>query len=240
MNAAVLVTGTRDVWPEVHFGVPPQKVEWRSLAVLEQVRLPLPESVWTELESRKREWVVFSSPRAVRFWTEALLESGQELAVETRVACVGERTALAAEADGYTVDFCPREAGSEGFLQGFLEILGSDKQSFLLPAARGGREMLRETLARLGHDVLALELYESVPSASIDSSLRKAEWDKARAIVFTSPSSADAVLSRMPLPKHLQVVAMGNYTGASLRSHGLAQPALLPASDLARLGEVLQ
>ena len=46
------------------------------------------------------DWIIFTSVRAVRFWSDFLLEQGIDFPIETQVACIGETTAHAAEMDG--------------------------------------------------------------------------------------------------------------------------------------------
>src|SRR4051812_5678316 len=102
----VIVTGDRDDWTPAEVGGP--TIHFKSVPVLEYERLPVKEELLERLMDQKPvEWIIFTSPRSVRFWSETLLEKGYELPVETRVACLGERTSQVAGEDGYTVDFCP-------------------------------------------------------------------------------------------------------------------------------------
>ncbi|MBY0371757.1 uroporphyrinogen-III synthase [bacterium] len=235
----VLVTGDRENWPEIQVGTPPCPVAWEAVSVLSYERLPVDSELLEQLANKPKDWIVFASPRAVAFWTETLLEAGYELPPETRVACIGQKTAEAAEQDGYTVDFCPREPGTEGFLEGFERHLSGGPSSFVLPAAEGGRSTLRDRLRQLGHEVHSLALYRTQAAEDLSDRLHSIDWSAAQAIVFTSPSSAEAVLARVDLPQDLQVVALGSFTGGFLQRQGFPRPKLLPDSDFARLGEVV-
>ncbi len=232
----VIVTGDRDDWaPLESEGT---RVQIQSLPVLRYERLPIaPDLLERWMSQKPVEWVVFTSPRAVRFWSETLLESGYELPVETRVACLGERTSEVAGADGYSVDFCPREPGTDGFLEEFEKA--NRPASVLIPAAEGGRAKLKERLRQLGYEVAWAPLYRTSARTDLASALSEQELQATDAVVFTSPSSVDAFLDQFTLPDSVQVLAIGGFTGRHLEDRGFVRPRLLPNGDFSRIGEVL-
>jgi len=91
-------------------------LQWTQLAVLRFDRLPIEPELVEKLVREPMGWIIFTSPRAVRFWSEVLLENGVDFPLETQVACIGEATAEAASGDGFTPDFYPTEPGTEKFL----------------------------------------------------------------------------------------------------------------------------
>lgn len=235
----VIVTGDRDDWNMVAPADGGPEVEWQSVPVLQYERLPVPADLMDRLSLKPVEWIIFTSPRSVRFWSETLLESGYELPVETRVACLGDRTAQVASEDGFTVDFSPKEPGTDGFLEEFEAGTRAVHQSVLIPAAEGGRPKLKERLSQLGFEVTWLPLYRTMPREDIAESLSAEDLQKADAIVFTSPSSVDAIMEQVQVPPDIRVLAIGGFTGHHLEKKGFVRPRLLPNGDFSRIGEVL-
>lgn len=234
----VIVTGDREDWSPWVAGSDGPEIEFQSVPVLRYERLPIePELLERWLSQKPVEWIVFTSPRAVRFWTETLLESGYELPVETRVACLGSRTAEVANEDGYTVDFCPKEPGTDGFLEEFEK--NQHPSTVLIPAAEGGRPKLKERLKQLGYEVNWVPLYRTLSKQDLSDSLTKEQLEQADAVVFTSPSSVDALLAQFTLPDSIQVLAIGGFTGRHLEDRGFIRPHLVPGGDFSRIGEVL-
>ncbi len=232
----VLVTGDRDDWASV--GTASGAVEFISVPVLEYARLPIRMELLEHwLVQKPAEWIVFTSPRAVRFWSEVLLENGFEFPVETRVACVGSRTAEVASEEGYCVDFAPRQPGTEGFLEEFEKV--TSPASVLIPAAAGGRLKIRDRLQRMGYEVTWTPLYETRSKSDIAHGVSAQSLETANAIVFTSPSSVDAFLDAFQLPENVRIIAIGGFTGKHLESKGYVRPRLLPGGDFSRIEEAL-
>lgn len=216
-------------------------LEWISLPVLEFRRLPVPHEILRRCVDDPFGWIVFSSPRGVEFWSESLIENQIDFPLETQVACMGEGTATAAEFDGFTPDFFPTEPGTEGFLSEFESLLVNNliKPSILLPSAENGRTALREKLAELGCEIVWFALYQTKARKDLKSVVEKIHRVESGVLVFTSPSSVDALLDETTLPPAIStVVAMGEYTADRLRGRGLI-PRILPSADLSRLQEIL-
>jgi uroporphyrinogen-III synthase len=229
----VLVTGEREDWGPM--GAEP--IEWKSLPVLRFERLSVSTDFLEHISRKPPEWIVFSSPRAAAFWSETLLATGYELPAETRVACLGNRTAQAAEESGFDVDFAPHEPGTEGFLKAFERT--ARPSSVLIPAAEGGRRRLGDRLRELGFEVNWFSLYRTLPRTDVAAQWIQLGAASARAIVFTSPSSVDAVLDVCELPPAMKVIAIGAFTGQHLEKRGFLRPPLLPSGDFSRIQEVL-
>src|SRR4051812_45839061 len=75
-------------------------LEWISLPVLRFERLAVDRNILEQVTERPFDWIVFTSPRSVNFWSEVLLENGLDFPVETQVACIGIKTAEFANNDG--------------------------------------------------------------------------------------------------------------------------------------------
>lgn len=214
---------------------------WQEVPVLDFERMPLENRLFDQMDEKPFDWIIFTSVRAVRFWTEALLESGIDFPIETQVACIGETTARAAEMDGYTPDFYPTEPGSESFLIEFEDMISnrSDKPSVVIPAALGGRTTISDRLKLLGCAVSRLSIYKTSPRADIKSHLTQKELDEAALVLFTSPSSVDAVGALFDLHPNLKIGSMGNFTREHLLKRGVTDVLVLPEGDFQRVGEIL-
>lgn len=212
----------------------PAPVEWLVVPVLRYERLPFPEAVAERLSAGSYDWVIFASPRAVRFLAEGLVSHGALVPPETRVACVGGRTAEAAREAGFDPDFVPELAGTEGFLPGFS---GLGPASALLPRSESGRETIAERLVELGWRVEALPIYRTLPVSRPE--VAENELDRADWICFTSPSSAAAYRRFYSLPSGAKVACLGPYTENALRAAGIAEIRRVPDGKLERLGELI-
>lgn len=233
----VIVTGDRDDWTSLASVGENSSIEWKSVPVLQYDRLPVKAELLERLDNKPVEWIIFTSPRAVRFWSETLMENGYDLPAETRVACLGERTSEVAAEDGFSVDFCPKEPGTDGFLEGFEK--STKPGTVLIPAAEGGRAKLKDRLKQLGFEVTWLPLYRTVPRTDVADFISVEDLASADAILFTSPSSVDALLDCFELPDSLQVFAIGGFTGRHLEERGFVRPKLLPNGDFSRISEIL-
>ncbi len=239
----ILVTGeNRDLEqliPEESLD-PDVSVKWVQWPVLEFKKLEIAKDLLARVVEKPFEWILFTSPRAVHFWTENMVAAGLEFPLETQVACIGESTSETATGDGYTSDFYPTEPGSEKFLEEFEDLLSNNTQkpSLLIPIAEGGRLKIAERLSELGCAVTVVPLYRTQSRAGLATSIPGGGFKDISIVVFTSPSSVDAVLNCVSLPKETQVVAIGNFTMEHLKKRGI-ESKLLPGSSFERIGEIL-
>jgi len=214
---------------------------WQEVPVLDFEKLPVERVFFDKMVEKPFDWIIFTSVRAVRFWSEFLLENGIDFPIETQVACIGETTAHAAEMDGFTPDFYPTEPGSEMFLQEFEDLLSnrSEKPRLVIPAALGGRTIISDRLKLLGCEVLRLPIYQTVPRTDIQSHLSQKDLDEAALVLFTSPSSVDAVSALFDLHGKVKVGSMGSFTKNHLEKKGISEVLLLPEGDFQKVSEIL-
>lgn len=229
-SSRILVTGEHDESL-------PSGFDWVSLVVLQFERLPVACALLTEAVEKPFDWILFTSPRAVRFWSETWVEKGMDFPLQTQVGCIGESTANAARQDGFDPDFYPTEPGSEAFLAEFEHLLSntSSKPRILMPVAEKGRLAIPLRLGALGCSVTTVPIYRTSPRQD----LQVPSLEGFRAVVFTSPSSVDAILSKAAVPEGVQVVGIGRYTCEHLQTLGFSKAKPLPDGAFHRLGEVL-
>jgi len=140
-------------------------------------------------------WIIFTSAYGVRFFLDQMAERG--IAIERcngrRICAVGPATAAALENRGVRVTVIPGEYVAEGV----LTVLQKQQESLgglagvriLLPRARQARDLLPNTLARLGAQVDRVACYETVLPA-VDAHRVQAVLRKPPdLLVFTSSSA---------------------------------------------------
>ncbi|MCB0403351.1 MAG: uroporphyrinogen-III synthase [Bdellovibrionales bacterium] len=222
----ILVTGEDTLRDRLPMTVGDRALEWTILPVLEFERLPVPPEIFESLHAYA--WIVFTSPRTVQFWSEALLEAGTEMGPETRIACMGPRTAKVASNDGYTPDLVPERPGTEGLVHAFGALRLSGLK-ILIPEAEKGRGELKAPLAAKGALVTTVPLYRTRVRSDLEREPRTpiASIDY---FVFTSPSSVRAVVSHFDVDRTRPVACLGEYTAAALRTEGFANPYCLPGA----------
>ncbi len=230
----VIVTGDHKNWET------PDDIDFKFIPVLEYKRLDVDPKLISEAVERPFDWILFTSPRAVQFFTETLVAQESDLPVETQVACIGESTCEAAEMDGYTPDFYPTETGSENFLKEFEFMISNNlsKPRILIPGSSQARPLLKQKLSELGCEVITVATYDTFPKDNIAELFSQKDLSESQLFLFTSPSSVDAVLSNISLPSHLKIAAMGSFTKESLDAKGFQNAMLLPQGKIENLGEL--
>jgi uroporphyrinogen-III synthase len=216
-------------------------LEWVPLAVLRFERLAVNSEIVKELVENPVDWIFFTSQRSVQFWAEVLMEQGVDFPLETQVACIGEKTAEAANRDGFTPDFYPTEPGTEKFLEEFEDLLGNNsvKPRIFIPMAEGARTTIRDRLRELGCDVTTVPLYRTLPREDLSRDMSQAEVEKSHLILFTSPSSVDAFTNCFTIPDEMLIGSLGKFTADYLTQKGFRGHRVLPEGDFERIGELL-
>jgi uroporphyrinogen-III synthase len=239
----ILVTGDRaEVLPSYPTELPDGiKLEWKSLQVLCYDRIAVSPDIVERLVHKPAEWVIFTSPRAVEFWVTALLDSGWDFPAETRVACIGEKTADVAAEFGLNADFVPSRPGTEGFLDEFEPLLRKKhvKPTVFIPMAEGGRLTITNRLKDLGCEVLRVPVYRTRPVEDLSDRMTQSEFDAFSLVLFTSPSSVDALTQCFSIGPNTNLVAIGDFTARHLQDQGYGMRKVLPEGDFARIAEVL-
>lgn len=129
----------------------------------------------------------------------------------TKIAAVGEGTAQALHTAGIQVDFTGQDTNITTVATAFAsQFAGS---SVLFPVGNRSRNTVQNALQK--HcNIIELQVYETVLlDKSIDPSCA--------ALVFSSPSSAEAFLAHNHIHSEQLIVAMGEATADFLRKQGL-------------------
>ena len=153
---------------------------------------PVPEAPWPD-------WLVFVSATAVEGLVSATRSTGfpirAEHATPTRVAVVGQRTAEAALAAGFTVDLTPAHQSAKGLVAAFQGIDIDGARIWVPSGNRRGsaKDDLPEELRRASAAVTSFKVYDTTERQLTASELGRLESAAPGAILFHSPSAADAV-----------------------------------------------
>ena len=197
-------------------------------------------------------WAIFTSPSAVGFTLGRLgaRAMGAEALSGIRLAAVGSETARALVAAGCTVALVP--AGDQQRQEGLLELLlaalppptsggGGDPPAaaaarILFPQALGGRELLRDELARRGHAVDVVPVSQT--RARDLAASPPPPFDVA---TFASPSALRAFVERLGGARLAQarVAVIGPTTAQAAQALGVRVDAMPSTPSVAALVQCL-
>ena len=184
-----------------------------------------PVGVTADPESWDR--VVFTSARAVAHCPFPVADAG-------RIACSGPQTAEAVREAGGTVDLVPDEHTAAALAVALIADGVGPGTRVLFPCADRALRTIEERLGAAGAEVYRLVVYRTVPVDSIPG-------DAARdvdAIVFLSPSAADAFASLGGDLAAAPALAIGRTTAGALAAHGVTAE-VAPTSDRAGMLKLL-
>lgn len=134
-------------------------------------------------------WLIFTSPNGVTSFFERLSRSQRDhrSLAGAQFACIGPSTAKALKTAGFSCDLLPERYVAEGLLEALESRLGDNLEGLkiLIPRAQEAREILPETLATHGAQVIVAPAYKTVPPATGEG---WAVHPEAR-VLFTSSST---------------------------------------------------
>jgi uroporphyrinogen-III synthase len=87
--------------------------------------------------------------------------------------------------------------------------------------------------------VVRLPIYKTTPRNDISAHLSQKDLEEAALVLFTSPSSVDAVSSLFELNTKVNIGSMGTFTRDHLISKGISNVLVLPEGDFQKVGEIL-
>jgi len=178
------------------------------------------------------DWVVLTSVNAVERFTKHFPPSTDvaEAFRMVKVAVVGSATARALEKLGVSVDLVPDEFRAEGLIEAFRELGAGPGCRVLVPRALEAREVLPESLRKLGCLVDVVPVYRTVaatPEPRVAQLLASGAVD---VVTFTSPSTvrhfsqflSDAGVDSSAVMSGIHLASIGPVTTDALRDAGFA------------------
>lgn len=197
------------------------------------------------LVDRPWDWVVFTSPNAVRL-SAAALEQGGEAALASvlapaRIACVGPATADAARQVGLVISVLPDEftgAGVGAAITAAGQLAGA---RVLWPRGEAAADTVAANLGAAGAEVTAPVAYRTLPDRTAARELARATLQGDLDVVtFTSPSAVRSLAAEQSSPAGFRVVAIGPVTADAARAAGYRVDAVAAEHTSAGVVEALR
>jgi uroporphyrinogen-III synthase len=174
------------------------------------------------------DWIVFTSARAVAHCPFPVADG-------SRIACSGPQTADAVRDAGGRVEYVPERHDAESLADGLVAAGVGPGSRVLLPCADRALDTVETRLGAAGADVTRLVVYRTVAA----DALPEEATEGVDAIVFLSPSAADAFAALGGNFAAAPVLAIGNTTAGALRRHGV-EAEVAPTSDRAGILRLLE
>ena len=189
----------------------------RLLPLLQHHPLPVPDAV----RRQRFDWILFTSPRAVRMFAAAGIDPHA-----ARIGAVGEATRMVLNEHGLSATLVPVEQDGAGLARVFCTRVKATA-SVLLPGPSRRLPEPRRSLELAGHCVTELPLYvtEPVPPAA----LPEVPCGPEDVVFFASPSAVRAWAAAWGTRP--RCVAIGPTTAAACRAAGF-RPRVAATPDL--------
>ena len=137
-----------------------------------------------------------------------------------RVAAVGRATAAAVAEAGLNLTLVPEHATADALAARLRQVMGATAR-VLYPRSAMGRDVLPNELRAAGFDVLAIDVYRTLPEPNVDQRVldrvRRGEVD---VITFASPSSVRHLVALLGIGVHRPEHDSGRLRGSGDRSGG--------------------
>ncbi len=179
-----------------------------------------------DLAAGKFDWVTLTSGTTV----DVIAAYRAEIPSSTKVAAVGETTAVALEAAGYRADLVPSDENTAHGLLGEWNTAtgGLVPLRVLTLRAEDATPILTKGLMRIGHDVSSVVAYRTIgvdldPQVVADA--RAGTFDT---VLVTSGSVAQQIAEQIgDMPSKTVVAALGKRTAKDARAFGVRVDAVL-------------
>lgn len=195
-------------------------------------------SALAELAAGAFDWVTLTSATTV----DVLTAYRATIPPTTRIAAVGETTASALAAIGYTADLTPGEQNTaRGLLEAWESATGGVVPLRVLTLrSQVAVPILTDGLIRIGHDVRSVVAYRTVGVPVEDEIVEQLRNGKFNAVLVTSGSVAEEIASQLgAIPEDTFVLALGPRTATDARHAGVRVDATTPDGAIPTLVEAL-
>ncbi len=176
----------------------------------------------------KYDWIVFSSPNAVKFFMERLFQLGKDVRAfgNTKIASMGAGTSDSLRQFSLNHDLMPDNFQAEGMLEAFSQT-HINNQNILIPRAKKARDILPEGLKNLGANVDVVTCYENFSPEISQDKIDLLMEENIDLITFTSSSTVKNFHKLLPedvlkkLLSEAKISAIGPVTADTARELGI-------------------
>ena len=183
------------------------------------------------------DWALFTSARGVKIFFERLANSEMKFQYKTRIATVGDKTALALGQFGRSAAFTPKDISSEGMFSEFLNAFENARASALYVSAREPHFNPESLFAGSSIKLSRLSVYETLPAdypPPAGSNFIENDY-----ILFTSPSSVAAYQCFFGAPR-ASTITLGKTTARKISEQGWPKPIIMAKPDINTVFEYLE
>ena len=182
------------------------------------------------------DWLIFTSPNGVEAFFEMffkIFKDAREIG-GVRIAAIGPATAAKVREYHLAVDLQPEEYVAESVVEAFKKEGDVENLKILIARAEVARDVLPESLTKLGAIVDVACAYRTVPETEdVSGGMARFRDEGADMITFTSSSTVDNFLAlKLPMPAGLKVASIGPVTSRTARDHGLTVDAEAKVFDI--------
>ena len=192
-------------------------------------------------------WVIFTSANGVEYFYQRLFASNQDsrALAQAKICAIGSATAAKLRQYGVIADVVPQEFRAEGIVEALATEVGPGTK-ILLPRATVARDVLPESLTKLGAEVDVAPAYETqtgdMDVEQLREQLQAGELD---VVTFTSSSTVTKLLELLgqdaqALLAHTQVMAIGPITAETCEKNGLQVQAVAKEYTIPGLVEIIR
>ncbi len=159
----------------------------------------VPPDSWDALDAsiqklQEYNWLLFTSVNSVKFFLERLEAGGKDVRdlKDLKVAAIGPKTADTWKQFGIRVDLVPDEYRAEAIVECFKTLGPVNGLKILMPRALKAREILPETLRKMGAEIDIVTTYQTVRPDHVTDQVRDMLKNSAVDMVtFTSSSTVE-------------------------------------------------
>ena len=232
-----LITRDSSLTEDLQEKLQPGNIDVISYPILNLTRYD--DELWPNVKPRLNfyKYLIFTSANAVRFFNELLTSENidKNIFVDTKFACVGEKTARACRKTFNTENIIVSPiATGEGL--GKL-LLGYDISTALMPCAREADFAMQEMLISSGWHFDRLAIYAT--QSTEPENLPEIDSNKLDYICFTAALAVEYTNEKIKIPDHAVIISIGPKTSRKIEGAGLRVDWELPNSNLEWLWRVL-
>lgn len=175
---------------------------------------------------RKYQWIVFTSPMAVRVFFEEMHKKKIDIRTlwKVKIAAIGQGTKQLLEEKGMFVDLVPQIYDGEQLGRALCkECVGEER--ILIPRAKiGGPELVKELKQKPGLEIEEVPIYETVyASSDIIDEKRLFEKEEIDWVIFTSSSTVRGFVESLHGLEfsNVKAICIGKQTKATADCFGM-------------------